>query len=294
MVLEGFVAFLLDQVFPERCIICGSPTAPPSPIRALPQHWPMAAFGFFGSDFSVRLFPGVRVMARVLCTECWLGLEPAPQAATGKELDAWEAQESSASRQREPDHEGSIPLITPFLTNDPLLDVVKYLKFSGGIRAAAPLSWWMARALHGYLPRAHAVGGDGVIVTAVPLHPARHRRRGYNQAALLGARTAEHLGLVFNDRLLTRTRNTPFQSHLPETMRAMNVRDAFRLKDGASLEGRTVVLVDDLVTTGETVRSCARTLIQGGPASIAVLAAGRARNVSLDGLRDGVARESAP
>ena len=71
VVLDGCIAFLLDQVFPERCIICGAPAAPqpPVPSLALPRRWPEGALAFFGTDFSVRLFPGIRVTARVLCTE---------------------------------------------------------------------------------------------------------------------------------------------------------------------------------------------------------------------------------
>jgi len=256
---------------------------PPVPLLALPARWPAAALGFFGSDFSVRLFPGIRVTARILCTECWLGLEPAqPVVCVGRAGDDG-GKERTMRRRPENGHEGPIPLISPFLTNDPLLDVVRYLKFSGGIRAVAPLSWWMAFALREYLSCMDAVSRNGTIVTAVPLHPARKRRRGYNQAALLGARTAERLGLEFSDRLITRTRNTPFQSHLPEAKRAKNVRDAFGLCGGASIEGRTVVLVDDLVTTGETVMACVQALLEGGPAATVVLAAGRARGVSLDG-----------
>jgi ComF family protein len=285
VVLGGFVAFLLDQVFPERCIICGSPTAPPSPIPslALPPRWPGGALGFFGTDFSVRLFPGIRVTARVLCTECWLRMEPARQEACLNRTGGCEREDDLACSRTERDNGHSVPLIAPFLTNDSLLEVVRYLKFSGGIRAAPPLSWWMAFALRRYLSSVREAGRNDTIVTAVPLHPARMRRRGYNQAALLGAHVARRLGLAFNEHLIVRTRNTPYQSHLPEERRAMNVRDAFKLCRGASIGGTRIVLVDDLVTTGETVASCARELVGGGPASVAVLAAGRVAGVGPGG-----------
>lgn len=281
MAPDGFIAFLLDQVFPERCIICGAPTVspPPVPSLALSTRWPEGALGFFGTDFSVRLFPGIRVTARVLCTECWLRLEPARSPAFIEGEGGCEEEDGGAGRLPEHDDGGSIPLISPFLTNGPLLEMVRYLKFSGGIRAAQPLSWWMAFALRTFLPSVCAKNRNDTIVTAVPLHHARIRRRGYNQASLLGEHTAKRLGLAFSEHLITRTRNTPYQSHMPEEKRAMNVRDAFKLRRAASIDGMRVVLVDDLVTTGETVVSCLRALLGGRPASVAVLAAGRARGV---------------
>ena len=276
MVLEGFVPFLLDQLFPERCIACGaqvvSPSSPPTIVPSPP--WPAHALAFFGSDLSLRLFPGIRVTARVLCTECWLRLEPARPAVcyrgdNGEGKCAHGRMEANARRP--------IPLISPFFANDPLLEVVRYLKFSGGRRAAVPLSWWMALALREHLSPAHVKDRRMTIVTAVPLHPARMRRRGYNQAALLAMHTARRVGLAFSGHLVSRTRNTPYQSHLPEAMRAANVRGAFRLNGDADIEGRRIVLVDDLVTTGETVAACVGALRTGGPAAVAVLAAGRPR-----------------
>ncbi len=202
-------------------------------------------------------------------------MEPARPAACRGGRKSGEGEDGPARRRQELGDEYSIPLIAPFLTNDSLLEVVRYLKFSGGIRAVQPLSWWMAFALRRYLSSVRATNGSDTIVTAVPLHPARMRRRGYNQAALLGAHVARRLGLAFSEHLIVRTRNTPFQSHLPQERRAMNVRDVFKLCRGTPIGGMRVVLVDDLVTTGETVASCARALFGGGPASVAVLSAGR-------------------
>ncbi len=172
--------------------------------------------------------------------------------------------------------------------------MVRYLKFSGGIRAVQPLSWWMAFSLSGYLSSVCATNRSDTIVTAVPLHPARMRRRGYNQAALLGEHMAKRLGLAFSGHLIARTRNTPFQSHMPEEKRAMNVRDAFELRRGASIDGMRIVLVDDLVTTGETVASCLRALLRGGPASVVVLAAGRVKDIHPGGGLERIAPGPVP
>jgi ComF family protein len=286
---DGLIAFCIDQVFPERCIICSATTGspPPVPSLALSARWPEGSFGFFGTDFSMRLFPGIRVSARVLCGDCWQRLEPAVAPAFFAREDR--------STGRRPEHDGGlIPIVCPFLTNGPLLEIIRYLKFSGGVRAAQPLSWWMAFALRAYLPSVCAGTGGGTVVTAVPLHPARMRRRGYNQAALLGELTAKRLGLEFSGRLIIRTRNTAFQSHTPEEKRAMNVRDAFRLHRRASVGGMRIVLVDDLVTTGETAASCLRALLEGGPDSVVVLAAGRAGDLRAGMVLDRSAPAPAP
>lgn len=281
MVLDGFFSYLLDALFPERCIICGeslvsSDSLPPVTI---PAGWPAEALAFLGSDFSVRLFPGIRVAARVLCTGCWLSLEPAlPVTSGGEDEHGGVCGDTGLPPPRSAGGAfPSIPLVSPFFTNDSLLEVVKYLKFSGGIRAVPPLSWWMARALRMFLSGLRIDNAGDVIVTAVPLHPSRQRRRGYNQAALLGAHTAGRLGLPFLDGILVRTKKTRYQSHLSEEMRAENVRDAFRLGRGRGVGGRHVILVDDLVTTGETVGACVRAICEAVPISVAVLAAGRVR-----------------
>ncbi len=282
MVLDGFFSFLVDSLFPERCIICGESIVPSDslPPVVLPPVWPAETLAFFVSDFSVSLLPGIRVASRVLCTGCWLLLEPAPPAADTGGVGKNGCEDGCMSLPL-PGRSGcAFPpptLVSPFFTNDSLLEVVRYLKFSGGIRAVPPLSWWMARALRIFLARMRIDNAGDVIVTAVPLHPSRRRRRGYNQAALLGAHTARRLGLPFLDGVLVRTRKTRYQSHLPEEMRAENVRDAFRLDRGRCIGGRHVILVDDLVTTGETAGACTRAIHDAFPISVAVLAAGRVR-----------------
>ncbi len=283
MVLDGFFSFLIDSLFPERCIICGKAlvSSDSLPPVVLPAGWPAEALAFFESDLSVSLLPGIRVASRVLCTGCWLLLEPVPPAADtggGGKHGCEDGCAAFPPTRRAGGAFGPLTLVSPFLTNDPLLEVVRYLKFSGGIRAVPPLSWWMARSLRIFLSSVRICNAGDVIVTAVPLHPSRRRRRGYNQAALLGAHTARRLGLPFLDGVLVRTRKTRYQSHLSEEMRAENVRDAFRLDRGRCIGGRHVILVDDLVTTGETAGACVRAIQEAVPSSVVVLAAGRVRS----------------
>ena len=152
------------------------------------------------------------------------------------------------------------------------------------------MGWWMARALgcpgpgSGGAPRPGRLPPDPLLVP-VPLHPGRERERGYNQAALLASEVGERLGIEVDRRILERVKETRSQSTLEAQERAENVAGAFRLAGEDAVRGRDIVIVDDLVTTGETVASCAEALRGVSLRSLAVLSAGRSRSLS---------REAAP
>jgi ComF family protein len=113
---------------------------------------------------------------------------------------------------------------------------------------------------------------DGAVcVVPVPLHSSRRRERGFNQAMDL----ARQLGLPVVGAL-ARTRATSAQTGLPAAQRHRNVRDAFAVTGaGARLVGATVVLVDDVSTTGATLEACARILKGAGVGEIRALTAAR-------------------
>jgi ComF family protein len=104
------------------------------------------------------------------------------------------------------------------------------------------------------------------LVVPVPLHRRRQRWRGFNQAELLGRVVAARTGLDLDQRLLRRRRSTIPQISQNGRQREENVRDAFICQQG--VEGRHVLLVDDVLTTGATIRECARTLRRAGAASV--------------------------
>ena len=105
----------------------------------------------------------------------------------------------------------------------------------------------------------------------VPLHRSRRRHRGFNQADDL----ARHVGLPVC-RALTRVRATETQTGLPAARRNRNVRDAFAVTPAAgALDGATVVLIDDVSTTGATLDACARALKDAGVAEVRALTAAR-------------------
>jgi ComF family protein len=145
-----------------------------------------------------------------------------------------------------------------------LRDIVHALKYDGRRSLAAPLGTRMRER------GAEVITGADVAVP-VPLHPARRRERGFNQAADL----AKHLGIPVV-RALARVRPTAPQVTLPEGRRHGNVRGAFATtRPAASLSGRVVVLVDDVSTTGATLEACARALDAAAVREVRALTAAR-------------------
>jgi len=104
------------------------------------------------------------------------------------------------------------------------------------------------------------------LIIPIPLHPRRKRRRGYNQSELLAAPLARVLGLPLTPRGLQRVRHTAPQVGLGPEERHDNVRGAFAATD--AVHGRRVLLIDDVLTTGATMRAAAEALLAAGAASV--------------------------
>jgi ComF family protein len=152
------------------------------------------------------------------------------------------------------------------------------LKYAGETRLAVPLGEAIARRW----ARASA-GGD--VLVPVPVHVDRARQRGYDQAELIARAAAAGLGLPCAP-ILERTRATVAQFDLDRSTRATNVRGAFRLKAvpagsrfgrSTPLDGRWVVLVDDVVTTGATLSACAAALLAAGAMGVSAVTVARER-----------------
>ena len=107
------------------------------------------------------------------------------------------------------------------------------------------------------------------VITGVPLHWRRMLTRKFNQTAVLAAELSELSGVRADPYILKRVKSTPKQGS--RTERFENVKDAFRLNSKISVRGKTVVLIDDVITTGATFRSCAGVLMKGGAKEVRLL-----------------------
>ena len=151
--------------------------------------------------------------------------------------------------------------IAAFAHDGSLRRALQRLKYGGSGRIAVPLATAAAPALQaltgmcGQLP-----------LVPVPVHAARERQRGYNQAALLADALATEARLPVRD-ILQRSRATLRQHGLGKAARLHNLRGAFSLRDGARVPPQ-LILVDDILTTSATLEACAQVLRDAGAVSV--------------------------
>ena len=120
-------------------------------------------------------------------------------------------------------------------------------------------------------PAWQAKGLTAELVVPVPLHPRRLRQRGYNQSALLAKALSMRLNLPCDESVLVRIRDTGPQVGLSREKRALNVQNCFQASDapnGNAVKGKSVVVVDDVATTGSTLSACAQALRRQGASSV--------------------------
>lgn len=144
--------------------------------------------------------------------------------------------------------------------------LVHAFKYGDRLDLAPTMGGWMARAGRELLAEADAL-------VPVPLHWRRLWARRFNQSALLAKVMGERSGVPVLHDALRRVRATPQQVGLPRAQRATNVQGAFRVAKECrdELRGRRVVLVDDVLTSGATVDTCARALLHAGAANVDVI-----------------------
>lgn len=176
--------------------------------------------------------------------------------------------------------EGCEPLLDPggrlgdalaaYLYAGPMAEAVRGLKYGRRTELAPVLGAMLAT-------RALELAGEVDAVVPVPLHRARLRRRGFNQAALLARPVARALAVPFHASDLRRVRDTPAQAGLGAAERATNVRGAFV---ALRAPGSRVLLIDDVRTTGATLAECAEALRVAGAERVFTLVLARVEDPS--------------
>ncbi len=164
----------------------------------------------------------------------------------------------------------------PLEYSGPIRDAIHAFKYRGKTALAAPLAdllWEYSTSEAG-----RAIPFENVTVIApIPLHPLRRWRRGFNQSTLLARELSERAQIPYAE-ILKRTRHTAPQIELGAHQRAANVRGAFALDERALLEysrAHSVLLLDDVATTGATLEECARILKKSGVAEVYALTLAR-------------------
>ncbi|MBQ1497157.1 MAG: ComF family protein [Sphingomonas sp.] len=199
------------------------------------------------------------------CATCWASLDflgPPWCAACHAPFDhdRGEGARCAACIAQPPPHDGIRAAVA---YGEVARAIALKLKYSGRLACAAT----MARAMARLMP------GEAELIVPVPLHRWRLWSRGYNQAGLIAASLARAHGLPAAPDLLRRVKATPVLRGLGPRARARAVAGAFALAPdaGARLSGRTVVLVDDVHTSGATANACVRVLKRGGAARVILL-----------------------
>ncbi len=226
---------LLNLIFPPRCIVC----------REIRRDFP------FCGNCRER-FP---ILKDPCCPVCAL---PFPSPVT-------ENHTCSVCLLDPPSFSRTIAL---GLYQGDLHDLISRMKYRGEERIAEILGDWMGERLV-----RKGVRPDGII--PVPLHPARLRQRGFNQSAVMARRIGKRLGIPVSNCNLMRVRETASQTGLTREERGRNLKNAFGILGAQLLEGKEILLIDDVFTTGATLEACSRLLKRGGVLSVAVSVAAR-------------------
>jgi len=116
--------------------------------------------------------------------------------------------------------------------------------------------------------RQEIINWDINIIVPVPLHSLRKVDRGFNQSKYIAIGMGKELGINVRSNILKRTRYTDTQTNLTLKEREENISNAFQAKHKRMIEGKTFLLVDDVITTGATIRECGKVLLENGGAKV--------------------------
>jgi ComF family protein len=230
---------LIDLVYPPLCLTCRTPVGDPRALCA--NCW--KAITFIGG---------------AVCDCCGLPFE----------LDPGSESLCASCLVQRPDFDRARAAIC---YDDSSKGAILALKRADRLEFAQLFAIWLRHA-------GQALLNEADLIVPVPLHRLGLWTRRYNQSAVLAQRLAKLTDKPFDAFVLARTRATPSQGNMPSAKaRARNVRGAFRVppRAKARVEGRTVLLIDDVLTTGATIEACARTLKRAGAEKVLVLTIAR-------------------
>jgi ComF family protein len=241
--LRNILDSLLNLIYPDQCFICDFPIARSQDCGICAGCWTKA--------LALRIVPP-------RCASCGLPFQ---------------------SFQDDSEHLcGNCILDPPPFSGarsfgyytDELSRLVQQLKFRGRRNLVGLLGPLLADTFFNNWER-----GEFDVIVPVPLHPKRRRERGYNQSELLARSLARRIAIPCHGALM-RVRATVPQVGLTDSQRQENVRNAFRCRRPELVSKARILLVDDVMTTGATVASAAKALVDSGALRVSVLTVARA------------------
>lgn len=239
--LKNILTGLADIVFPSRCVVCKTVLSIDKGIRICPECFSQISF-----------------VKSPICSCC--GLPFISYEGTDHLCGECTSSKRYFSVARS---------VGKYET--PLLDAIHQFKYSGKITVGETLGKLMSEFSYD----SFSIERYSLIIP-VPLHQRRLKERGFNQSVMLAREVAGRHSIPLDFRTLKRTIYTKPQTSLDRIQRGANVKGAFEVMDGERVKGKRVVLIDDVYTTGSTVKECARVLIRNGATEVAVLTLARA------------------
>lgn len=239
--MRRLLGWLLDLLYPRDCFFCGRPAGE-------------------GGHICVECLERLSLHRNPSCTLC------------GAESSLPEGPDFVCSDclRRRPTFERAFVVAR---YDGALRDLIQAFKYRRGLWLLEDLTRFLVAA---YLARISPLGLRFDAVVPVPMQPAKLRARGYNQAELLARGVSRQLGIPLRTRLLRRVGTGVLsQTRLRREGRIQNAAAAYRVAHPKHLRGKTLLLVDDVMTTGATCEACARLLRRAGAAKVYVLALAR-------------------
>jgi len=239
--------WLVDWLYPPRCRGCSS-----------------RIYGRDSEYFCVPCWDEIQLVSHPLCNlcgrpfpdasgedhTCGICLDRPPRFAAAR---AW----ACYPREEQQTH--------------PLRQVVQKFKYGRKVALGKPLGRLMARGCQEFLAACRAE-----LIVPVPLHAKRLRWRGFNQSVLLARQIGRIYQVPMDPFVLMRGKETTPQTQLTEEDRRRNIRGAFAVNPEKSVKGKTILLVDDVYTSGATVNECSQILKRAGAEEVYVLTLARA------------------
>lgn len=231
---------LVDIFYPRICLVCAAREAKSAPL---------------------------------ICSKCWKDLLRLIDLTSEVASPPEPARTARPARPAGPDYPPkqdflsvSLPIISLAEFSDPLDEMIRLFKFQGYVRLGQRLGKLLAQRKSAEI---RALSPRWLIAT--PLNMSDFRRRGFNQAEILSDILSRASGVGAGGRLISKPTRTKSQSRLTAEERAYNLAGAFEAL-APELKGARVALVDDVITTGSTIREIGRTLVEAGAEVVGAVA----------------------